>query len=218
MTDNSSHSGFSQLGVRVLSGIALILIFVPFLLLGGTWFSGFCVLLSLVLFAEWVMMIRSGNGGFVWLLVGAAYTSLPALLLPFIRSSDNGLLYVFFLFGVVASTDIGAYFVGRLIGGAKLAPVISPNKTWSGALGGLFLALICGFLFILLGFDTLTLLGALFLSFASQLGDLFESWTKRHFGVKDSGSWVPGHGGLLDRLDGLLVALIPTFFYAWLLL
>lgn len=218
MTNDSSPSGFSQLGIRSLSGVVLILIFLPFIILGGGWLLAFCVVVSIILFVEWLLMVRSGDGGLRWVLLGIIYTSPPILFVPFIRSADDGLLYVIFLFGVVGATDIGGYFAGRLIGGAKLAPSVSPNKTWAGVFGGLGSALVCGLVFVLIGFSPITLLGALFLSVISQLGDLFESWTKRRFGVKDSGSWVPGHGGLLDRLDGLLLAIIPTFFYVWFLL
>ena len=108
------------------------------------------------------------------------------------------------------ATDIGAYLVGRTFGGPKLAPAISPNKTWSGAIGGLA----CGVGGALLaarlldvGFSPVTILiAAAIVSIASQLGDLFESWWKRVFGVKDSGGLIPGHGGILDRIDGVLLA------------
>ena len=106
-------------------------------------------------------------------------------------------------------TDIGAYFVGRRFGGKKLAPSISPNKTQSGALGGLLAALVVGLIFSS-QFEANAAffpLIALVLSAAGQAGDLFESWIKRQAKVKDSGVLLPGHGGVLDRLDGYIFAL-----------
>ncbi len=111
---------------------------------------------------------------------------------------------------IIWASDIGAYVVGRLVGGPKLAPAISPGKTWSGAVGGMGAA-------ALVGLGVAALVGARFpllhcilvsiiIGIASQLGDLLESGFKRHFGVKDSGRSIPGHGGLLDRLDGMLTA------------
>ena len=111
---------------------------------------------------------------------------------------------------VVWVTDIGGYFAGRGIGGPKLWPRVSPKKTWAGAVGGFAasLAVAAGFAALGLGkTGTLLLLGAV-LSIASQLGDLFESAVKRRFGVKDSSQIIPGHGGLLDRLDGFVAAVV----------
>jgi phosphatidate cytidylyltransferase len=117
---------------------------------------------------------------------------------------------VVFLFLVVWASDISAYFSGRFLGGPKLAPAISPNKTWSGAMGGLLGALLVG-VGAALALGGAAPLGAtaavaLLLGLATQSGDMFESWMKRRFGVKDSSGLLPGHGGLLDRLDGVLAA------------
>jgi phosphatidate cytidylyltransferase len=111
---------------------------------------------------------------------------------------------------VVWGTDIGGYFAGRGIGGPKLWSRVSPNKTWAGAIGGFAASLVIAAAFAVLGFGKtapLLLLGAA-LSIASQLGDLFESAVKRRFGVKDSSHIIPGHGGLLDRLDGFVAAVV----------
>jgi phosphatidate cytidylyltransferase len=122
-----------------------------------------------------------------------------------------GLSAIVLLFAVVWSTDIGAYFGGRLIGGPKLWPRVSPKKTWSGALVGTAAAVLGG-----LAVASLTGVGRLLpialicvlLSAGSQLGDLLESAIKRHFGAKDSGHLIPGHGGLMDRLDGFIIAVV----------
>lgn len=118
-----------------------------------------------------------------------------------------GLIWTLWLIGIVAATDIGGYFAGKFIGGPKIAPRISPKKTWSGAVGGWVLALGVTGLFVGFGFGTLALLPAtLFISMSSQLGDILESSIKRRAGVKDASNIIPGHGGLLDRFDGLLGA------------
>ena len=116
---------------------------------------------------------------------------------------------------MVVATDVGAYFVGRAIGGPKLAPKISPGKTWSGAIGGLVTAEVALLILEVSVLDytpdfTMVGIGAL-LSVASQLGDLGESALKRRAGAKDSGALIPGHGGLLDRFDGILGAALALF-------
>ncbi len=146
-----------------------------------------------------------------WNAVGLAYASLAALSLALLRGGEvEGLKTVVFVFVVVWATDIMAYFVGRTFGGPKLAPAISPGKTWSGALGGTVFALVFG-MFAAFMMETRLPVGALLvlivaLSVASQSGDLFESWLKRRFQVKDSSKLIPGHGGVMDRVDGLVAA------------
>jgi len=135
---------------------------------------------------------------------GVIYIGLPAVSLIWLRdSADVGRGDVLFVLLVVWATDIAAYLAGRLIGGPRLAPAISPGKTWSGAAGGLIGALLVGWS-AAPGLAMLPL--AAVLSVAAQAGDLMESGLKRRFGVKDSGKLIPGHGGLLDRLDGVLTA------------
>jgi phosphatidate cytidylyltransferase len=151
-----------------------------------------------------------------WLLpAGVAYAGLPALAAVAIRASDEGWLALGFVFVVVWATDIGAFFAGRTLGGPKLMPKVSPKKTWSGAIGGLLAAVAAGTglvaLFGAVGVGVV--FSAALLSIAGQAGDLFESSLKRRFGVKDSGNIIPGHGGILDRVDGMVVALVV----AWLL-
>ncbi len=145
-----------------------------------------------------------------WLGWGIAYAGIPAASVAFLRGDQNdGLFTVLFLFALVWSTDIFAYFVGRSLGGPKLAPSISPGKTWSGAIGGTGAAVAAGLavagLHWPVGNPLLPMIIVL-VSAWSQMGDLFESWVKRTFGVKDSGTIIPGHGGVMDRVDALAAA------------
>ena len=146
----------------------------------------------------------------IWLVSGIPYVGLPALAFVILRGeSQAGMLTLMWLFAVVWAADICAYFVGRLIGGRKLAPVISPQKTWAGLFGAIVGGMAAGFVVAYgMGFASLISLGLLggVLAVIEQLGDLFESALKRHFGLKDSGRLIPGHGGVLDRVDGLVAA------------
>lgn len=156
----------------------------------------------------------AGEGGWLWLAV--AYAAIPAAALAFLRDGDAaGLWAILFLFAVVWATDILAYFVGRAVGGPKLAPSISPGKTWSGAIGGAAAGTLAGIGVAAAAASPaspwLIGLAALLLSVLSQMGDLFESGLKRRFGVKDSGWLIPGHGGVMDRVDGLVAAAIALY-------
>ena len=141
---------------------------------------------------------------------GVAYALIPAISLAELRGADlAGLWTIIFLFAVVWATDIFAYFVGRAFGGPKLAPSISPGKTWSGAIGGTVFAVLAAVAVALVhgGASPVTLgLIALPLSIVSQVGDLYESRFKRKYGAKDSSNLIPGHGGVMDRVDGLVAA------------
>jgi phosphatidate cytidylyltransferase len=146
----------------------------------------------------------------VWSATGVVYAGV-ALLAPVVlrRDAERGLVAVLFLFAVVWSTDVLGFFVGRAVGGPRLAPAVSPNKTWSGACGGALGAVAAGTA-VALGAGHVALgpaaAVALALSVASQAGDLFESAVKRRFRVKDASHVIPGHGGLMDRLDGFIAA------------
>jgi phosphatidate cytidylyltransferase len=140
----------------------------------------------------------------VWMIAGVFYIGLPSLALVWLR--EQGRETLFWLLFVVWATDIGAYAAGLTIGGPKLLPQVSPKKTWAGLLGGILSAAVVGAL-TGLGIDVSPwgLAGVSGgLAIVAQGGDLAESWVKRHFGVKDSSAIIPGHGGVLDRLDGLL--------------
>jgi phosphatidate cytidylyltransferase len=139
---------------------------------------------------------------------GMLYVGLPVFALLWMREQPGqGLLYAFWALSLVWATDIGAFFAGRAIGGPKIAPKISPNKTWAGLCGGMLGALALGL--VLHHYHGLPLLLALaspILAVFAQVGDFFESWMKRKAGVKDSGTLLPGHGGVLDRLDGVVTS------------
>lgn len=156
----------------------------------------------------------------VWRPVGVAYAAVLGIGLLLLRlSPDYGLAAVLVVFAVVWATDSGAFFAGRAFGGARLWPAVSPNKTWAGAIGG-FVAgivgglLVAGYLGLVPGAFLFTVIASL--SVAAQAGDLFESWVKRRFGAKDSGRLVPGHGGFMDRVDGLVFATGLAVLTGWL--
>ncbi|VXD01377.1 phosphatidate cytidylyltransferase [Sphingomonas sp. AX6] len=138
------------------------------------------------------------------LLRGILYVGLPALALILLRDQPNGFVITLWAMGLVWATDIGAFFAGRTIGGPKLAPALSPNKTWAGLIGGVLLATVYSSVMMRWGIPMSFVIATPALAVLAQLGDLYESGLKRRAGVKDSGSILPGHGGVLDRLDGLV--------------
>lgn len=205
--------GFST---RRLPGFA-----VPVCVLGaGTLAVGDRYLLALALLAAgalatWLLAERPASGRrtapAAWLAFGVVYIGLAGVALIHLRGDFGaGRANVIFLFAVVWASDIGAYLAGRAIGGPKLAPAVSPSKTWSGAAGGLLSSVTAGLVaaYVMAGTapGVRVALVAALLGLLTQAGDLFESWIKRRFHVKDTSSLIPGHGGLLDRLDGVLAA------------
>lgn len=159
------------------------------------------------------------RGRFIWAATGFAYAA-AALLASILLRKDlvNGFSALMFVLLVVWATDIGGYFAGRSIGGPKLWPRVSPKKTWAGAFGGFAASLAVASSFAAFGIGRAVplLLVSAILSVVSQLGDLFESAVKRHFGVKDSSHLIPGHGGLLDRLDGFVAAILVAWMIGFL--
>jgi phosphatidate cytidylyltransferase len=152
-----------------------------------------------------VALATRPNAG--WMVSGFVYMTLGMGALVVLRAKHpEGVLLILWLVLVVVAADVGAYFVGRTMGGRKLWPRVSPGKTWSGAIGGLAFAGLTGVLFGLVVEWNLVRMGFLSLGIAvcSQLGDLLESAVKRRFGAKDSSRLIPGHGGVMDRLDGIL--------------
>jgi phosphatidate cytidylyltransferase len=204
-----------ELATRTVVGVILIAIALVEAVLGGWPFAVLVAAIATIMYLEWSRMV--GSWGIAWKFYGFLYCLLPAISLLWIRERaefegiGSGFDLLIWLFLVVWSTDIGAYFAGRAIGGPKLAPSISPNKTIAGLIGGVLAATILAGLWVYAMKLPATLLSlAPPLAVAAQLGDLFESGLKRRAGVKDSGTWLPGHGGLLDRLDGLVPVSVLT--------
>lgn len=200
----------NELLVRSVTGVVLIAAALLAAIQGGTVFAVVVAGIATAMFYEWTRLVR--GWGPAWYASGFLYALLPALALLWIRErDDHGLYLLIWVFIVTWSTDIGAYFTGRAIGKRKLAPSISPGKTVEGLYGGIAAATLLGGAWVLaMGLGT-TLLGlAPLCAVAAQAGDLFESGMKRRAGVKDSGAWLPGHGGVLDRLDGLVPVAVLT--------
>jgi phosphatidate cytidylyltransferase len=167
--------------------------------------------------AEWLEIIKSAQDQKKWRLIGFFYILIPLYATVKIRFYDAEIL--FWMFAIIWATDICAFFAGKALGGKKLAPDISPNKTWSGLGGGVIASALIGLVSSLMfsGSIVFFVLISILLSVIEQASDLLESKFKRIFNVKDSGNIIPGHGGVLDRLDGLMlvaptVLLLITFF------
>lgn len=200
----------SELATRTVTGLLLVALTIFATVQGGMLFAIFVALVATGVYWEWMRIVRNWN--FLWKVGGFFFALIPAIALLWVRDrSFSGLELVVWIYIVTWATDIGAYAAGRNIGGPKLAPKISPNKTWAGLFGGMVAAGFLGALWA--DFSELKpqyfWIGAPFAA-AAQAGDLFESWMKRRAGVKDSGSLLPGHGGLFDRVDGLLVVATLT--------
>ena len=209
----------SDLGVRAASAVVMVALVGGALWLGGWWFKAFVALIGWGMIVEWVRLIGKlpyGTAAKLGLnLFGLGYIVAAVWGLLTIQSA-MGALGALAVMALVWATDIGAYFSGRAIGGPKIAPSISPSKTWAGLVGGMVAAMLALWLFKRMEILTIsdaagnnfyvqvrTAMGAA-VAVLAQAGDFFESWLKRRAGVKDSGRLIPGHGGLLDRLDGLL--------------
>lgn len=198
----------SDLSVRIASAAVMVTVAGLAFWLGGRVLAGFILIIGLGVLAEWMALVlrfeaRAWARG-LWLLAGAGYIGVagyPALL----SVSDPRVLLV--VVGTVIAVDVGAYFAGRTFGGPKIAPAISPSKTWSGLGGGIVgAAAVIGITGQGVGAGWAVLLGMV-TAIVAQSGDFFESWMKRRAGVKDSGRLIPGHGGLFDRADGLMAVL-----------
>lgn len=189
-------------------GVAALVFALPFVTLGQPYAALALIAIGAAAAAA-VVPVRRG-----WNAAGVLYAGI-VLFAPVLLRGDRelGFVAIVFLFAVVWLTDIVAYAVGRKVGGPKLAPALSPNKTWSGALGGAAAAAAGGIATAAaFGLGRLWAVGlvAFGLSVVSQAGDLFESTVKRRFGAKDAGNLIPGHGGLMDRLDGFLAAALAA--------
>ncbi len=212
-------AGASDLGVRTASAVVMIGVAGAAIWLGGHVFNAFAVLIGVAVLVEWMgltrKLARSVLARILWTLGGLAYVGVAVFALGYMNGAEQRLLWLFTAIGLVVATDIGAYFAGRTFGGPKIAPRISPSKTWAGLFGGMAASalLALGLLFlnakdsIPVSFVLAHVAVAALIAVVAQAGDFFESWMKRRAGVKDSSALIPGHGGVLDRVDGLLAVL-----------
>ena len=194
---------------RIVTSLILVLPVLWVIISGGILYSIFIILIVILMSFEWKGLIshsQSESHPIMWQALGIAYVALPNISLLWIRGLPNGLELILWILFTVWATDIGAYFAGRAIGGPKLCPRISPNKTWAGLGGGIVAAAGIGILTVMIcgsPHPFILIFITASLAIVAQIGDLFESWVKRFFDVKDSGHLLPGHGGILDRFDGI---------------
>ncbi len=211
----------SDLGVRFLSAVAMLAVAGTALWLGGWFWIAFVALVAGVCLWELARLVRKafgiGAGPTLAVLAGAVYIGAAGFSMANLPTAVlAGVL------AVVIATDVGAYFSGRTIGGPKIAPKISPSKTWAGLIGGAMLAGLVSAGFFLYNVGEIRFSPMVAVAFAigvvlavlAQAGDFLESWLKRRAGVKDSSNLIPGHGGVFDRIDGMLpvaIAVLPLW-------
>ena len=202
----------------MISAVLLAAVLLGDLWLGSWWYLALLLIGGVLVLREFMRLVwkmTSVTGLRIsWVVFGVIYVTLAVHGLWQVRALPAaGLLMAAWLFLVVWATDVGAYVFGRTIGGPKIAPAISPSKTWAGLFGGAVFVMVTMYIMAMIeGLGRQSLAFALYgipLAVMAQAGDFFESWMKRRAGVKDSGTLIPGHGGLFDRVDGLLpVAII----------
>jgi len=197
---------------RIISALVMIPVALYAIFYSKNLFLLLSIALTILMVTEWLDMTRNMDDQKKWRIIGFFYILIPIYSVIKIRFYDVDVL--FWMFAVIWATDIFAFFAGRSLGGAKLAPDISPNKTWSGLAGGVIASAIIGLLssFMFSGGIIFFVFVSVLLSLIEQVSDLLESKFKRIFGVKDSGNIIPGHGGVLDRLDGLMLVAPFTLF------
>ena len=207
--------------IKIISYAASITLIVSTCL--GSWEIEFLILsLNLMALSIFVLFKFADNQEVFQLIakqvLGIVYIPISLSLLIFMKELDQGNFWIIWLLIVVFSNDTGAFYGGKFFGKNALSPNISPNKTIEGSIGGIIASLIVGFIFSVIFFKDFSLSflmipASLMLAIAGQIGDLFESAMKRASNIKDSGSILPGHGGMLDRIDGLLLAIPVLYFY-----
>jgi phosphatidate cytidylyltransferase len=209
--------GPSNLTLRWISSLILAPLVLAIAWYGGWPFVALWTIAACIVLWEWSMLAKAASsaGPYVgWMIAGLAYAAVLALAPAILRSDAAlGFVAIVFLFAIVWTTDALAYFAGRAFGGPKLMPAVSPKKTWSGAAGGTLGAVAAGLIVVKVAGLQLTVAVAavaLMLSVVSQVGDLVESAVKRRFNAKDASQLIPGHGGLMDRLDGFLTAVLAA--------
>ena len=202
---------------RIITSIVLLPIAVYAIFFSQSLFLLIVIAMAILMTIEWIDMIKNSEDEKRWRVIGFIYILIPLYSVYKLRVIDADI--VFWMFSIIWVTDIFAFFSGRILGGKKLAPSISPNKTWSGLAGGVVASAVIGFIsaFMFSGGVIFFVVVSILLSLVEQAGDLMESKFKRIFGVKDSGNIIPGHGGVLDRFDGMMftapaVLFLVTFF------
>jgi phosphatidate cytidylyltransferase len=234
MSEAATPPKKSDLGVRTASAVVMIAVAGSALWLGGYWWTAFVAAVALGVLWEWWGLVRAFSSAMLprtlWIAGGLIYIVPAGLALMGLRNHDLGIALVMLVAGSVIGVDVCAYFAGRTFGGPKIAPKISPSKTWAGLAGAMVGAtlVMCGwfgFMAVSSGCPVmdgpqlsrwqcamspvvrhgwLFVAEGVLLAVVAQSGDFFESWMKRRAGVKDSGNLIPGHGGLFDRVDGLI--------------
>lgn len=207
---SAQPSTVSNLTLRIASAAVLMPIALAATYYGGWAFGLLWAVAAIAVLWEWTRLVK----GPVWIVCGFFYAAALFVAPVSLRADVSyGLLAIILLFAIVWSTDIFGYFAGRSIGGPKLMPRVSPKKTWSGAIAGTIGAMVVAVVVARL-FGSFSIVAiavvALVLSVCGQAGDLFESFVKRKFGVKDSSQLIPGHGGVMDRLDGFWAAALAA--------
>lgn len=200
-----------ELITRALSSLILAPLVLYIIYLGGILYIFLIVTMAVLMAFEWNTITSTQQHGnkaaILWKLFGLFYIVMPCAALLWLRDQDKGLIVIMWMLGVVWATDIAAYFGGNIIGGWKLCPPISPNKTWSGLISGVAAGYFIGCLAVTISNPSkpqYLISLSVILAIYAQIGDLVESWIKRKCGVKDSGHVIPGHGGILDRVDSIV--------------
>jgi len=222
----------TDLPTRVMSALVMLAVAAFAVGIGGYVLDAFLYLVALIAFGEFVLLVLKATPN--WLLrivaiaAGAAYFGVAAAIL-----AGAGTFLLIMVIGITVFTDTGAFFTGRAIGGPKIAPSISPSKTWAGLAGGMAASVLWVFLWVWaiddapmswprfelgLNLSPKNVIGAIALgagmAVLAQAGDFFESWLKRRAGVKDSSGLIPGHGGVFDRIDGLIPVVLVAGYIA----
>jgi phosphatidate cytidylyltransferase len=221
----------ADLPKRLMTALVMLVVSGTALWLGDMAWMVFVLIVGIGVWFEWSALVTQfkvpGRGRTIWRSAGAIYCGMACAILIQVRQEAAGAALVLLFVGAVIGTDVGAYFLGRALGGPKIAPRISPSKTWAGLLGGVLGASLvlwavlanagrilaaapdAQITAVQTAASPLTILSmGLGIAVVAQAGDFFESWMKRSAGVKDSGKLLPGHGGLYDRVDGLLAVLV----------
>lgn len=207
--------GEVKMKTRIITGLIFGIVFLFFIVIGNAPLLVFCLVAATIGIYEYFQMLSKKPIKLIHTILAISYILCGFLSFHFLRASE-GTVFIIYLLIVVWATDSFAYFTGRKFGKTKLAPSISPNKTWEGSIGGTLIATILAMIFNMIytpfpGSLVIFIIITILLSIAGQLGDLIESYIKRFFGVKDSGKLLPGHGGILDRFDSLILVSIIAY-------